>query len=105
MQSPPLTSSLLFLFCKDLQFSLLPCIFLQLEEAAVKELPDILIALGGLDSTVDVDSLPIYLEKWRICLWDKAFIGYFTGSDTYGKGTWWKDVKGSDNIVKRLIFR
>ena len=77
----------------------------QLEEAAVKELPDVLNALGGLDGDVEVDSLPEYLEKWRICLWDKAFFGHFSGSDIYGKGTWWKDVKGGDNIVKRLIFR
>ena len=60
--------------------------------------------MGGLDGDVEVDSLPDYIEKWRICLWDKAFIGHFTGADIYGKGTWWKDVKGADNIVKRLIF-
>ena len=77
----------------------------QLEDAAVKELPDILNALGGLDGDVEVDSLPDYLEKWRICLWDKAFIGHFSRSYIYGKGTWWKDVKGADNIVKRLICR
>jgi hypothetical protein len=71
----------------------------------VKELPDILHALGGLDGDIEVDLLPDYMEKWRICLWDKAFIGHFSGSDIYGKGTWWKDVKGADNIVKRLIFR
>ena len=82
-----------------------PSISSQLEDAAVKELPDILSALGGLDGDVEVDSLPDYLEKWRICLWDKAFMSYFSGSEIYGKGTWWKDVKGADNIVKRLIFR
>ena len=87
------------------RFSCSPLIFSQLEDAAVKELPDILSALGGLDGDVEVDSLPDYLEKWRICLWDKAFIAHFSGSDIYGKGTWWKDVKGAHNIVKRLIFR
>ena len=71
----------------------------------MKELPDILNALGGLDKDVEVDSLQEYLEKWRICLWDRAFFSYFSGSDIYGKGTWWKDVKGSENTVKRLIFR
>ena len=92
----------LFLLCQFLSW---PWIYPQLEDAAVKELPDILNALGGLDGDVEVDSLPDYLEKWRICLWDKAFIGHFSGSDIYGKGTWWKDVKGADNIVKRLICR
>ena len=79
-----------------------PSISPQLEDVAVKELPDILNALGGLDGDVEVDSLLDYLEN---CLWDKAFIGHFSGSYIYGKGTWWKDVKGADNIVKRLICR
>ena len=82
-----------------------PRICSQLEDVAVKELLDILTALGGLDGDVEVDSLPDYLEKWQICLWDKALIGHFSGSDIYGTGTWWKDVKGVDNIVKRLICR
>lgn len=55
----------------------------------VKELHDILIALDGLDRDVEVDLLSEYLEKWRICLWDNAFIGHFLGSDIYEKGTWW----------------
>ena len=66
---------------------------------------DILIALGGLDGDVKVDSLPEYLEKWRICLWNKVFICHFSRSDIYRNETWWKDVKGADNIVKRLIFQ
>ena len=77
----------LFSLC---QYSPWPCISVQLEDAAGKELPDILTALGGLDGDVEIDSLPDYLEKWRICLWDKAFISHFTGSDIYGKGMWWK---------------
>ena len=40
----------------------------QLEDASVKELPNILDALGGFDGDVEVDSLPEYLEKWRIYL-------------------------------------
>lgn len=101
--------SLIFLCILQVRCTIQPLVHdlvsLQLEDAAVKELPDILNTLGGLDPDVEVNSLPDYLEKWRICLWDKAFVGYFTGTDIYGKGTWWKDVKGSDNIVKRLIFR
>jgi hypothetical protein len=52
----------------------------------VKELPDILDALGGLDGDVEVDSLPEYLEKWQICLWDKAFIGHFQGQISTERG-------------------
>ena len=70
----------------------------------MKEYPIYLVHWVGL-TEVEVDSLSKYLEKWRICLWDELFIGHFLGSDIYGKGTWWKDVKGVDNILKRLIFR
>ena len=39
----------------------------------------IMTALGGLDRDVKVDLLLENLEKWQICLWDKAFIGHFPG--------------------------
>ena len=109
--SPNFSSVFLFklkcyLFWQDVAILILALNYCpQLEDAGVKELLDILNALGGLDEDVEVDSLLDYLEKWRICLWDKAFIGQFSGSDIYGKGTWWKDFKGNDNIVKRLICR
>ncbi len=101
-QNPLQSTFPIYMLCQFLSW---PWIYPQLEDAAVKELPDILSALGGLDEDVEVDSLPDYLEKWRICLWDRAFFGHFSGSDSYGKGTWWKDVKGAESIVKRLIFR
>jgi hypothetical protein len=48
--------------------------------------PDILTALGGLHGDVEVDSLTKYLEKWQICLWDKAFIGHFQGRISTERG-------------------
>jgi hypothetical protein len=85
----------------------IPCIF-QLIDAAVDSFNTIVakdrivLNLGGLDGP---DTLPAYLEKWRMQLWDLAFSSIFKGVSPFKKNDVFVDYRGSNLLVKRVIYR
>jgi hypothetical protein len=84
-----------------------PCIF-QLIDAAVDSFntivakDGIVLNLGGLDGP---DTLPAYLEKWRMQLWDLAFSSVFKGVSPFKKSDVFVDYRGFNLLVRRIIYR
>jgi hypothetical protein len=62
----------------------------------------IVLIIGGLDGP---DSLPAYLKKWRIQLWDLAFSTIFKGVSPFKKSNVFVDYRGSNLLVKRVVYR
>jgi hypothetical protein len=58
--------------------------------------------MGGLEGP---NSLPVYLEKWRIQLWDLAFSTIFKGVSPFKKSDVFVDYHGSNLLVKRVVYR
>jgi hypothetical protein len=50
-------------------------------------------------------TLPAYLEKWRMQLWDLAFSTIFKGVSPFKKSDVFVDYRGSNLLVKRVIYR
>jgi hypothetical protein len=46
-----------------------------------------------------------FIESWRVKLWDKGFVMVFKGADHFKKSDSFKDFKGSDLVVKRVVYR
>jgi hypothetical protein len=62
----------------------------------------IVLNLGGLDRP---DTLPAYLEKWRMQLWDLAFLTIFKGVCPFKKSDVFVNNHGATLLVKRVIYR
>jgi hypothetical protein len=62
----------------------------------------IVLNMDGLDGP---DSLPAYLEKWRMQLWDLAFSTIFKGMSPFKKSAVFVDYRGSNLLVKRVVYR
>ena len=60
-----------------------------------------------IDMSVPGDpmSLPAYVEDCRMKLWDNVFYSYFRGNEAFQKGHEFRDLKGADLIVRRLLYR
>jgi hypothetical protein len=58
----------------------------------------IVLNIGRLDG---LDSLPTYLKKWRMKLWNLAFLVVFKGVTPFKKS----DYLGVTLLVKRVICR
>ncbi len=74
----------------------------QLEDETVKLLEELEL---DLDKSVRVDTLPIYLMKWRCKVWEKAFSGNFTGQTQFNRTTKWDDWAGHKRFAMRLAHR
>jgi hypothetical protein len=59
----------------------------------------------NMDGLVGPDSLPAYLEKWRMQLWDLAFSTIFKGVSPFKKSDVFVDYRGSNLLVKRVIYK
>ena len=83
-------------------------LFIQIEEGAVEMFDSITRSDNvRIDMSIptDLQSLPEYLEGWRMKLWEHAYTGVFKGSDAFKKSDSFKDYKGSGLAVKRVIYR
>ena len=49
--------------------------------------------------------LPAYVEDCRMKLWDNVFYSYFRGNEAFQKGHEFRELKGSDLIVRRVLYR
>jgi hypothetical protein len=84
-----------------------PCIF-QLIDATVDSFntivakDGIVLNLGGLDGP---DILPAYLEKWCMQLWNLAFSSIFKGVSPFKKSDVFVDYRGSNLLVRRVIYK
>jgi hypothetical protein len=58
-----------------------------------------------MDVTTEPKTILQFIESWRIKLWDKAFLTVFKGADHFKKSDSFKDFKGSDLVVKRVVYR
>ena len=50
-------------------------------------------------------NLESYVEDCRMKLFDHAFLSYFKGTDAFTKTNNFKEYKGSDLVVRRVLFR
>jgi hypothetical protein len=82
-----------------------PCIF-QLIDATVDSF-NTTVAKDGivLNFGDGPDTLPAYLEKWHMQLWDLAFSSVFKGVTPFKKSDVFLDYRGSSLLVKRVIYR
>jgi hypothetical protein len=62
----------------------------------------IVLNLGELDGP---DTLPAYLEKWCIQLWNLAFLSDFRGMSPFKKSDVFVDCRGSNLLVKRVFYK
>jgi hypothetical protein len=62
----------------------------------------IVLNMGGLDGP---NSLLAYLGKWCMQLWDLAFSTIFKGVSPFKKSDVFVDYRGSNLLVKRVIYR
>jgi hypothetical protein len=62
----------------------------------------IVLNMDGLDGP---NSLHAYLEKWRMQLWDLAFSTIFKGVSPFKKSDVFVDYRGSNLLVKRVVYR
>jgi hypothetical protein len=59
----------------------------------------------NMDVPSEPRTLPQFIESWRVKLWDKAFLNVFKGTDHFKKSIAFKDFKGTDLVVKRVVYR
>ncbi len=59
----------------------------------------------AMDSPQEPETFPDYVEDWRIRVWDHAFLPQFRGHDVFRKSDDFKKHKGTDLVVKRVIYR
>jgi hypothetical protein len=60
-----------------------------------------------IDMSVPLEplSLPAYIEDCRMKLWEHAFSTYFRGHDCYKKSDDFVAFKGTELLVRRVLFR
>jgi hypothetical protein len=82
--------------------------FSQIEEIVVKEFDNIVLADNiPIDYSVLAEpvSLLSYIETWRVRVFDHAFLHYYKGADPFTKAKVFSEYRGTDLVVKRVIFR
>jgi hypothetical protein len=62
----------------------------------------IVLNIGGSDG---LDSLPAYLEKWCMQLWNLAFPTVFKGVSPFKKSNVFTNYHGITLHVKRVIYK
>lgn len=58
-----------------------------------------------MGSALEPMSLSAYIEDCQMKMWDHAFTSYFKGHDYYKKSDDFVGYKGSDLVVRRVLFR
>ena len=111
----PLHCNAMLYFCFDpiVNFCLLNLItyawsIFQLSEEASTSLDDILRSDRppiNMNVSTEPMGLETYVEDCRMKLFDHAFLSYFKGTDAFTKSTDFKDFKGSDLVVRRVLYR
>ena len=59
----------------------------------------------NMDVPAEPRTLSQFIEYWRVKIWDKAFVNVFKGAEAFKKSIAFKDFKGSDLVVKRVVYR
>ena len=59
----------------------------------------------NMDVPAEPRTLSQFIESWRVKLWDKAFVNVFKGVEAFKKSIAFKDFKGTDLVVKRVVYR
>lgn len=80
----------------------------QLLEQACFEFEEI-VEQHRIPIDMDVPTEPMtlvdYVKDCRMKLWDNAFSSYFKGAEAFQKHHKFQAVKGTELVVRRLIFR
>ena len=60
-----------------------------------------------IDMSVSSEPLALaaYIEECKIALWDHAFVSVFHGHDCFKKIDDFQGYKGTDLVVRRVLFR
>jgi hypothetical protein len=83
-------------------------VFVQISDHATNMFEDI-VQQDRIPIDMFVSSEPLtlaaYIEECRIVLWDYAFITVFRGHDCFKKIDDFQGYKGTDLVVKKILFR
>lgn len=79
----------------------------QLEEEVEKECLNWLATSSDSEEDVNSKRTPMaeYIEKWRVLLWEKAYLSFFTGANVYSKSQPFNSQPGTDMAWKRCLYR
>ena len=59
----------------------------------------------NMDVQAEPKTLSQFIEYWRVKIWDKAFVNVFKRAEAFKKSIAFKEFKGSDLVVKRVVYR
>ena len=76
-----------------------------METSVVNEFESMKDEMGNIEFNTGALSLPDYIEKWRILLWEKTFMTIMKGNPPFIKFTQLTKVPGVDSIIKRILYR
>ena len=73
----------------------------------VREFDNISADLGSIhwEAASDILKIGDYVERWRIALWEKAFIPFFKGETSFTKKSQLEDMPTGVQAIKRVFFR
>lgn len=73
----------------------------------VREFDNISSDLGSIhwEAAPDILKTGDYVERWRIALWEKAFIPFFKGGTSFTKKSQLEDMPTGIQAIKRVLFR
>lgn len=77
----------------------------QLEEAVINDFEDIKKELGPIKNVPDVLKPSQYVEKWRVLLWDKAYIPLIRAGPPFTKGSKLRTFKFGSIAINRVLYR
>ncbi len=73
----------------------------------VREFDNISADIGSIhwEAAPDIVKIGDYVERWRISLWEKAFIPFFKGETSFTKQSKLEDMPTGIQAIKRVLFR
>jgi hypothetical protein len=77
----------------------------KVEATVVNEFEAMKDEIGNIAFNVDTLPLPDYIEKWRVLLWEKAFLTIMRGNPSFIKSTQLTKMPKGDSVIKRVLYR
>jgi hypothetical protein len=50
-------------------------------------------------------TIDVYVQSWHNQVWERGFMGIFKGKDSYNRTKTFKDQRGTNLAIKRVVFR
>ena len=76
-----------------------------MEITVVNKFESMKAEIENIEFNTSTLSLPDYIEKWRILLWDRIFLTIMKGNPPFTKKFQLIKIPESDSIIKRVFYR